>query len=324
MKFSKYVSLYLTIFAACGFLPLTALDVGSQFNLSGGYSNDVIAAHNTITEVSGVETVDHFRVDNLNIGKIGFDFRLSPWKMDVCCDYPFLGNLYVDGYAYWGWSGKDDFERAISTTTAGGAVLSSTISHGDQQARTQDFEIGLGYLVFNCEEWALGVTGGYSYNMQRVRTSNGETAISAGAFASDPLYSGLVFKQKWQGAWVGSDFFYNCCDWLINVGYEYHFANYRASFNIPSDPIAQASDFSDVRKGHHGYGNVVYASIHQPVCDCVDLGLSFTYKNFRTRHCGLKPKHSTFVAEGYPEGTTGSATSKWINYSIIADLGYSF
>lgn len=316
MKFSKLI---LNAIALCGTLHLSALDVGNTLNVSGGYSNDVISAHNTITTPDEVTSVDHFRVNNLNIGKIGFDFRLSSAGVDFCCEYPFVNNFYLVGNGYWGWSGKDHFERNITTELSDGTALEVDASHGNVRARTQDFQIGLGYLVWNCDDWAVGVNGGYAYDMQRVRTGNGKTSIDSGAFDSDPLYSGLVYKQKWQGAFVGAEFFYNCCDWLIDVGYEYHFAHYRANFNIPSNPIAQASDFSDVRKGHHGSGNVAYINAHQKICCDIDLGLAFIYKNFRVNHCHLHPRDGAFE-----EGTDASATAKWINYSIVADIGYAF
>jgi hypothetical protein len=178
--------------------------------------------------------------------------------------------------------------------------------------------------LFNCDIWAFCIAGGYDYNKQRVRTGSGET-LFAGIFFEDPLYDGLVFKQCWQGPWLGAKaFLYTCGGWLVDLGYEYHFAHYHASFNIPSTPAAEALDFSDKRSGKNAYGNVVTLNARKNMWENIDVGLGFAYKQFRTRHCKMAPQNSTFVQQGYPEGTTGSAKSKWISYTILADLGYSF
>lgn len=324
MKYSRLSALLLSTFAIFCSTNLTAIDIDSQVNLSSGYSNDIISAHNTIKTPTGNQTVDKFRIDNLNIGKVGINFLFTPFKKEGCSHDLYFANTYLKGYAYWGWSGVDNFERITKAETANDTTVATFISQGRQKARTQDYQIGLGYLVYNCNDLALGLTGGYSYDSQRIRTSSGKTSINNEAFSHDQLYRGLVFKQKWEGAWVGGDLFYNSCDWLVNVGYEYHFTNYYAHFNIPNNPAAQASDFSDVRKGHNADGNVAYISAHRTICGDINAGLAFAYKHFRVDHSHMKPRSATFAEEGYPEGTVGRATSKWINYSIIADLGYSF
>ena len=317
-----FKSLAAGLFALCCFANLSAVQVPDQLNLSGGYRNDVISAHTTITEPSGFTTVDRLRFDNIDLGVVGLEYRFTLPQCDRCCEHPFLRNFYVDGYAYWGWSESDDFARNVNE---GFEDANTTfISTGHQKARTEDFQIALGYLVYNCDCWAVGLKGGYAYNYQRVRTSSGSTAVEAGPATADPVYSGLVLKQRWQGPWLGAEvFFSTCCDVLVNIGYEYHFAHYHALFDVPAATEAGLANFTNKKSAHSAYGNVGYINAHYSLCDCWDVGLGFTYKLYRTRHTSVSPVGG-FVAAGFPEGTTGSARSKWISYSILADVGYTF
>lgn len=303
---------------------LSALDLGCEINLSGGYRNDEITANNTIRRPESTTSKDRLTLGNINIGEVGFDFRFTLPECDFCCQSPFTRNFYLDGYAYWGWSENENFDRFTYGITPAGAITSTTSSHGSFKARTEDFQIGLGYLLLNRDCWAWGISGGYAYDWERISTSRGSSSTDNGPFIDDDLYDGLAFKQSWEGPWIGTEIFYETCGCLLNVGYEYHFANYHANFDIPNNEVAQANDFSDTRKGHNGYGNVAFINAHYKMCDCWNVGLGFTYKRFNSSHARMSPADGSFEDNGFPDGTTGSANSVWTSYSILVDLGYSF
>lgn len=317
-----FKSVAMGLFALCSITALSAVEIPDQFNVSGGYRNDTISNHSTISEPSGLTTVDHLRFDNIDLGVIGFDFRFTLPECNRCCEFPFLKNFYVDGNAYWGWSGSDDFDRTVTISV--GDATTAFLSQGHQKAVTEDVQVALGYIVHDCDWWSVGVKGGYAYNYQRIHTTSGKTAVEATAAITDPVYSGLVFKQRWQGPWIGAEVFLApCCDVLVNVGYEYHLTHFHASMSIPTEDAIRLSDFDNTRSGRNAYGNVGYANVHYNLCHCWDVGLGITYKVFRTHHLDVNPEGG-FVASGFAADSSTSARSKWISYSIVADIGHTF
>lgn len=303
---------------------LSALELGSQVNLSGGYRNDAISAHNTITLLTDATEKSFLRAEDIDLGEVGFNFRLTPPATNCNCDYSFLSNFYVNGSAYWGWSGKDSFEHSATSQDSLGTITNSLFSQGNQKVRTRDYKIGVGYQLYNCDNLVVGVVGGYASDRLHLKTSSGRTSVNSTPFSDDSLYNGFVYTQKWNGGWIGAELFYSYCDFLINAGYEHHFADYHAKTNVPANQRGLTANFSDTRKSHDSYGNIGYINIRQQLDDCVDVGLGFVYKHYQANHGHNKPQGASLAEIGFPEGTTASSSAKWITYSILADVGYSF
>lgn len=304
------------VLSTCAMAHLSAVELGNQFNLSGGYRNDVISTHATIELPTrpSTEAIDHFRVDNVDLGIVGFDFRAFLPEIEECS---FLNKFYLNGFAYWGWSGKNSYERVIDLEPL------TFVTQGNQKVRTEDYQIGLGYMVWSNECSYLGLVGGYANNWQRVKISSASTSVDNGAFADDPGFDGLVYTQRWQGGWVGLDASSNYNGCLINLGYEHHFSHYHGNFAFPGQEATQTA-FSNARKTHNGCGDVLYINVHRELVTCLDVGLGFIYKHFRSGHAHLNPTGGTLEDAGFAEGTRASAKAKWISYSIVADIGYAF
>jgi len=327
MKKLKYTAI--AFLALSGTHSLFAYAFDNQFNISGGFRHDQISAHDLITfgaPFGGASWMkDKFSVNHIDMGQVGFDFRLLMPETDFFCEYPCISNLYLTGSADWAWNDGSHYKRSITNFAAGGAVVSTFSTHGKLKTTSaDDFQVGLGYRLFEDELWAFNVIGGYSYNKQDFSTSHGFTSISGGAFAEDPLYEGLKFKQLWQGGWLGLEAFYDWFGWLFHFGYEYHYANYHLNINIPGISTTLAEDFSNTRNSHRGQGNVAYLITSYRFCNDVEVGVDFAFKDFRTRHGSIKPKGESFDDLGYPAGTSGNAKGKWSSYSIVGNVGYNF
>lgn len=317
-------------FLPCLMTNLSALELGNEFNLSGGYRNDDISINSKVFLPTEDTIKDHLHFDNLDIGEIGFNFRLTMPEYDYCNSgnaslvNEVISSFYFKGSAYWGWSGKDNFDRNVGTVSPDDFVSTFSVSQGNDRARTEDFNIGLGCLLFNCDCWGIGLTGGYAYDKQRIRTSSGETSLDNTPFIPNTLYSGLVFKQRWQGPWVGAELFYGDCSWYACLGYEYHFAHYHAKLSLPNETTFETGDFSNTRSTRNAHGNIGYINAHYIICDCWQVGLGLTYKQYRARHGSLSPTEGNFEDIGFTSTTRGSSNAKWLTYSLVADVGYRF
>ena len=76
-----------------------------------------------------------------------------------------------------------------------------------KNARTSDYQIGLGYL-FDKDCWNLSLAAGYAFDKQKIRTKYGSiTFPSPGRPVDAPLYgAGYKTVTTWKGPWVGTKF----------------------------------------------------------------------------------------------------------------------
>ena len=304
-------------------ISLSAFDPGTEFNLSTAYRNDALRRTNSLKSAPLTDQKDHIRLNNINIWQVGVDGRwMTPCNITDCSQIDsILNNLFLNGFAYWGWGGEGARLREEITgkqffeKQKGKAAL--------KNSRTQDYQIGLGYLLdWNC--WDLSVSGGYAYNRQKIETKHGKIAFpSLARFDKASIYGkGYKTTARWKGPWVGTELFYNWCCWRGSLGYEFHFAHYEANHSIPPFPIAQQQGMSSRTKSSRAYGNVIFLDGRYLFCEGWELGLLFKYQYWKATHAHLKSKY--FALNGFPSLRASSATGEWTSYAIYFDIGYFF
>lgn len=303
---------------------LAALDLSTEVNFIGGYRNDDLRRRNTKELIPPtVENVDTIKIKSIHIGQVGLNARFKSPQMDTCCDCSFLGNFYVDGFAYWGWGGKGAKLHEVIDEPFVGPVEFGRAELKD--VNTYDYQIGVGYF-FDLDCVGVGISGGYAWDRQRIKTSHGELASAPVTdFLDAPIYSaGYETTTTWEGPWIGAEFFFDVCEWTLGLGYEYHFAHYRARHTIPNNPFAEAEGLANIAKSSQGSGNVGFLNAFYHFCEGWQIGAEFKYQNWFADCARVKPLGGTFVDFGLPETTRIHATGQWISYSINFNIGYSF
>ncbi len=300
---------------------LSAIEHHTEINLSGGYRNDQLASKIDLTttppQVPTVNSALKSKIDDISIGQIGFDGRIMfPYSSDPCCEFYFLNNFYLDGFAYWGWSGEGN--KLHLTDEEDERTTSTHIKL--KEIQTDDYQVGLGYL-FDDDCWAFGVSAGYAYNSQKIKSKGGEISTPSNIdLLTDPLFSdGYKTKTHWQGPWVGVELYYDWCHWAFTLGYEYHFATYHQTHKNPSSMPNIASKI----KANDAYGNVVYLDAIYRFCGGWQAGFEFKYQDWQARHGHVTTHHANITLP--PDETLkAKANAQWQSYSIMADIGYAF
>lgn len=298
--------------------PVSAVDCYDEFVLQGGYRRDSYHASAELTPT----ITNTFKIDDLNLMTAGVKLTYF-WPEYDYCGPTFFNNFFFSGFANWGWETEHDKFKEDLTL---GAFSEGRI----RSARTEDYQVGLGYLFqlgdifyrygcFEWDRWAISVSGGYTWNHQKIVTSSGETS---GIITLDPnpRYNGLKFNQYFQGPFIGTELFHDWSEFRLNIGYEYHFCtDTRASIDAPFflDPDLE---ISDVRKAKNGHGNVAYVTGTYMLCTIIDLGLTFKYQDWRsgTGKLSYRLNEPDFVQ------TDIATKNSWKSYTIMANINYTF
>lgn len=289
MNFLKKYGVALLVM--CGTTNLFGLEVSNEIDFFAGYRYDRIKHHASLDFVTplddgAVTAKARSKADDINIGEIGIDIRYFMPQLDCCCEFPWLSNFYLDGYASWGWGGKSKTKSRFTEYSATGTeIVSYHHDHKIKSVDVQDYQIGLGYLLYNCDCFAWGITGGWSYDRQKLK--------------HHADHYDYKISQRWNSGYLGTELFYGWCEWLLNAGYEYHWAD------LHSDGV----------KSHRADGNVVYVDGTYQLCDCWDVGFCFKWRDFDARRGKI---HGDDVLKG------GHAKARWESYSIVAKVGYGF
>lgn len=299
---------------------LQAVEINTGFNFSNSYRHDQLERKNSLHSENATFFTDTVNVKNIPIWQIGLNGYLAPpqdhfyWS-----DNPILSpfsNIYVDGFAYWGWGGwkstlTEQIENLLTDSTLTGKAKLRNV-------HTWDIQIGLGYL-FDWQDWGLGLSAGYAYDTQDLHASSGK--ISS---VRSPIYSHYHTRTIWKGPWVGIEVFYDWCPWTFSLGYEYHRALYTSNHFIDDSLTPNAQGFEDSTHSKHAQGNVAFLEANLHIYEQWEAALSFKYQNWQARKGRLKPDDVTFSQLDFPANTTGSATGSWISYAVTLDLGYSW
>ena len=166
-------------------------------------------------------------------------------------------------------------------------------------------------------------------NFERIRLQQAKNPHKIGSNRSSrtlenaPLYGpGYKTATTWKGPWIGLEVFYFWKECRFSLGYEFHFAHYKAKHTIPQNAIAQLEGFANQATSPKAYGNVVFLSGNYLLCGFIDLGLYFKYQNWQAPQGTLKKP--LFAANGYRLPVDVKATGEWTSYLIGLNAGVLF
>lgn len=290
----------------------------SELNLSGGYRSDTYKRDNT-TKSDSHTTIqkDTIDINHINIWQVGVNGRAMMPGFENC----FARNFFLSGFAYWGWKGAAGklHEPITSFTGAGKQNGKARLDKVD----TRDFQLGLGYL-FNWKHWNFGLSSGFAYDKQNIKTRSGKISYPSGApYIDAPIYGiGYQTVTKWWGPWIGTEIEYCRSLWRVSTGYEIHFADYSAHHTIPNNFIARLQGVESKTRSSQAYGNVVFLEGDYRFCKGWKVGSVFAYQHWQANHGHLKS--DDFKLDGTPSSTKVSSTARWIAYGMTLDIGYTF
>jgi len=275
--------------------------------LSGGYRYDEISASINSFDAPGVfVSQDKLKIKKMHIWEVGGKARVT------------LGNVYIRGYGYTGWGSHGKYTERVSDGIGDFSVSRADVKH----IRTQDALVGLGYMFTttdcsgNC--WGIAPIAGWSYAHQRVKLKDGNT----NGF-EDLIFDGLVYKNRWSGPWLGFDVSYAHCDFSVNAGYEYHWANWHAEWLL-DDVDVLPNAFSDRRHAKNAHGNVVYIDGFWSFACNWEIGLGFKFQEWNARKGHVEPIAGLAAAGLLPTAEDKLKHAKWCSAELTLNLVYDF
>lgn len=314
MKISRFIAGSLLTVGA----PLSAVHLTNNIELSGGYRQDDFKTAYDYFLIDTPESVTYNSTQSrhANIWQLGLKGRLV--MPELCCfqEYDFLRNFYVKGFAYWGSDvGKTHFSDLYFGYDEGFACGILKTYH------TVDWQIAGGYLFdLGCLcgygsdlDLSLGLLGGYAWDKQKISIRNnhvGSYFDGEGYFPDEAYNHGKLFN-KWQGGFIGTELYYSACDFLLNFGYEYHWATFNGGEDLPN------WDFYDRRHSDNASGNVVYLDASYQVCDGWEVGAELKWERYSANHG--KTRASDDDAYQYAH-----TNAQWQSWQLTANVGYNF
>jgi hypothetical protein len=293
-------------FAALSFAPAFAVKIDAELDVYGGYRWDKIS-----TTIHAYSPPGRLILEDILTAK---NVRL--WTVGVAGKQLFYQCLLVKGSAEWGRVCGGDYINYGVVPDVPTSKTTADIHSGN----TQDFSLGGGIMlpVF-CNELNLGVLGGWSFNSQRIKMRNAQTNG-----ISSPILNNLTYKTTWEGPWVGVEGALSYCSYYLNLGYEYHFARWRASWQLDGPDIFGGA-YSDKRWSNGNHGQVFFMNTSYPLLHCLEVGLAFKYQYWKAGNGREKPKGGSFAAVGLPGNEIDKIpNASWQSYGLNLVLEYSF
>lgn len=282
-----------------------ALDWDGDLALTTSYRNDrLTTTANLYDPADNIIGQDKIKINGIDVYTVGL-------KGDVT----FCDNIFITGFANWGWVGGGTYHERSAEPIVFDTNVKGHTNNGD----TRDYSIGIGYLFSSGDCFRIGPVVGYAYDYQKVRLSSVDTNG-----IDDPILADLSYNMRWQGPWIGFATEYRTCDALFNVGYEFHWVDWRANWTLDGADVPGVA-FSDKRKSDCAYGSVLYADSSYALCDCWSVGLGLKFQYWKAWHGELNPRAGSFVAVGgtaTEEGKVPKAT--WCSIEIQLNAGYTF
>lgn len=280
----------------------------TDFDFFAGHRWDEVTTLIKAYDPPGTEIfTDDLKIKDLSIYEIGLKGR------GLYC------NILVRGAASYGWvnHGKyDEDTHDIVFDTREESTAHANSGH------TKDATIGIGYLFpLACNAW-MGPVAGWTYHQQHFKMSDGETDD-----IEDSILDDLTYTTQWNGPWIGVDMLYQRCNFLFALGYEYHWAHWKASWDLDGPDISGIDGvaFSDRRKGKHGHGNHVYLDGQWNFFPCWYVGLGFKFDYWTVHNGSEHPKNGSFADVGLSNSERDKVrNASWRSYGITLDLGYTF
>lgn len=272
-------------------------------DVTNGYRQDKISVLVEVFDRKTLAGIDEIKVKNMQLYQLGLEGK---W---VFC------NVFLRLEGNYGWS---NYGKYREFSGASGTELSKTEAK-IHKGRTKDFNVGVGYLFpfsYCSPAWEgffVGPQAGWSYDNQHFKTSHTKTDE-----VFDPILNDLRYSNRWQGPWVGVDAVFQVCQFDFNVGYEYHFAHWHATWKLAGPDVPAA--FSDRRSSYHAHGQVVYLDGRWNWCSCWNVGLGFKLQKWKAIHGCISP------LKGAGDLSTQDKVkqAKWCSFAATFDIGYTF
>lgn len=326
--------------AAFAFLPEA---VESSLEIGVGYRWDSFKWTTSADPLSGSSSLSSTDPAIVGSSPVGVRSELKwknlrIWQIEGRGKYVTCDNIYLRGYADYGWithgrntdvdfitddefsgSGSGDF------VTGGGSEIASSHNRS-RKGHVYDVSFGLGYQFKMCDDsFALAPLVGYSWHGQHLNINHGRQSFP---------YSGSIphlhsrYKARWDGPWIGFDLDYKfcfcCSEWDVFASYEYHWAYYHASadWNLRSD---LPSGFR--HRAKRADGQIASVGAQWGFCDCWTVGILGQFQWWEARH----GRDRALIAEG----RAGDIREKcylsiplrrvrWDSASVSIELGMAF
>lgn len=281
----------------------------ASLDIIGGYRNDELTT--LIHAFNPPETFilsDDLQAKNIRVFEVGLKGRTLIYDCLAMYGYALFGQVYSGHYT--------DTQRNPQGNPNGLVAASHADIHGGE---TRDFSIGIGYLypVFYCIH--AGPTAGWSYNELRIKMNHAHTNNEP-----NPILDDLQYENRWQGPWIGLEGNFDLVLIQVNLGYEYHFGNWNADWDL-SGPDIFGGSFSDKRHSNQVSGNVVYLEANYHLITCCELGLALKYQYWKAKDGKEEPKAGSFASIGYPATEVDHVPhATWKSFEIILSTGFCF
>lgn len=312
----KFLTLLLGM--ACVHAQGIAFDWNADLALTLGYRNDEIKTTIHAYDPPGTLILqDRLKVKNIDIYEIGLKANLA------FCD-PWRNEWFIKGFADFGRPNKGHYREDVAFP-----IIVSTITKGHvNKGYSQDDSIGIGYFYSfgDCclndsflNGFKVGPVVGYSYDFLKVRMGKMRTNGVV-----DPILNHLSYDMRWQGPWLGCELEYAIDCFRMNLGYEFHWSNWRANWTLkgPDDPH---NAFSDKRKSSHAYGNLVFLDGAYTFCNCWELGLGLKYQQWKAGKGRERPRAGSFADVGLSDTEVDKVPkATWRSFQVQLAIGYHF
>lgn len=235
--------------------------LGADFEVDAGYRQDKIETSINAYNPSGRKIAeDKLKIPKTVIYQVGAKARLS-----------FIGLVAKAEIDY----GK--VQKGHYTETFGLSHNIHTSHHGNiHSGWTQDLNLAGGYLLFCNPLFQWGPMAGYSRNEQTYKFGKGKY------HGSGPVSKNFKYTAKWQGPWLGGDFLCRLACVTVSGGYEYHWADWKASQEIAHHEVESIASKSNKTK--NARGQVYYAKADWNFSDCFSIGANFKWQQWSAHH----------------------------------------
>jgi hypothetical protein len=243
-------------------------------SLCNGWRQDRITADVDVFDPPGhPRLTDKLKADKLDTYQVGAKARFGN------CDYR------VRAEAFWGWgtSGHYVDKTKHNEILPGYCFPPSTTTANIHNTSTQDFTIGAGYLFTLGQFLEITPLAGLSYHSQRMKIHKAQKDGKC----FDEL-DGVRYRNQWQGPWLGADAALYFCDFVVQGGYEYHWADWNGRWKLHTPNIPGVA-FTDKRKSHDVRGQVAYIDIRWSFCPCWEAGIGVKAGTWTAKKGKLRP-----------------------------------
>lgn len=298
----KFLSLFLGSLLLAT-TPLKGDVLSADFDLSAGYRRDQMDTTINVYNAGG----DKIASDKLDVPKIGI-YQVGA-----------RARLSVIGFAAKAEIDYGVVQNGHYTETFGQRHHSQSKRHGKVSSGwTKDVNVAGGYLLFNNPLFKWGPMAGYSKNEQSLKFAKGRDS-----WDSDDKSKNFKFKAQWQGPWLGVDL--ECClgeCFKIWGGYEYHWANWKASRQVALHEEGNVSTKSNSSKNANG--RVYYASANWIFCQCLSIGANFKLQQWTANHGKEKSRFGNLAPRMLRRIKDKVKQASWDSWAASLDIGFHF